>query len=491
MKLGEETVLSIDVGTTALKGVLLARSGELLADGEGTLQTSRSSEGHLEQDPDSWWRALATLCNEWTQAGVELRGVRALVLSGQMQDLVLTREAVPAAPAILYSDARAVREVDEAASRLGLDPALATGNPFTAASLPPKLLWLSRHAPQTLTGRPRLHVGAKDVLIERLCGAHVTDHTAAATTGLYDLARGRWYESWMDTLAPGVQLPRLRWPCEVAGLLFPGPAESLGLPESIPVLTGLGDAGATTLGAGVSRAGERYLYLGTSGWVGTVISQRLSRAGEGFRLPLLNLGEVLAVAPISNAGSAHRWAAQTFAGGSYEELERLMMRAPASDLLCLPSVKGEHPPVNDPRAWGIFHGVDPRTDAGTLAHAVLEGVAFALRQTAERLGTRRPEQQTLTVLGGGTRSVTWRKVIADVFGMTVRVPGQAALLPVLGGAYPAFRHLGWTGSVAEYQRQVLTSQERALQPPSPALAAHYDLKYARFQELSARMGPLP
>lgn len=476
-----ETVLAIDVGTTALKGVVLARSGEVLANAEVALSTSRPAEGHVEQDAESWWQALTTLCRDWTRAEVDLLGVRALILTGQMQDVVLTREAVPTTPAILYSDLRAEQEAGDVAARLGLDLAVVTGNPFTAASVLPKLLWLSRHAPQVLTGRPRLHVGAKDVLIERLCGAHVTDHTTAATTGLYDLAGGDWREDWLSTLVPGVQLPELRWPQEVAGRLPAAVARHLGLPDDLPVLTGLGDAGATTLGAGVSRPGEHYLYLGTSGWVGTVHPQGVGRPEQGFRLPLLTPEDWLVVAPISNAGSAHRWAAETFAEGSFERLEALMTLAPASDLLCLPYLTGERSLTQELHTQGVFLGVDGHTRRGSLARAVLEGVAFTLRETAERLGPRLTGQQSLTMLGGGARSAAWRGIISGVFGTSVQVPEQPSLLPVLGGAYPAFRHLGWSGSFADYQRQVLTVQLSAVQALVPEGAAHYDRQYRRFQ----------
>ena len=475
-------VLSVDVGTTALKGVLLARSGALLGEAEVAIETVRPQEGHAEQSPQAWWEALLTLCRRLSREGEGLKGARALVLSGQMQGLVLTRCSVPSGPALLHMDVRALQEVGETAARLDLDPQTASGNPYTAASLPPRLAWLARHAPQHLTGRPRLHVGAKDVLIERLCGAHVTDHTTAATSGLYDLARGRWHEEWLPLLGLDLELPRLRWPHELAGPLGADAASALGLAAGLPVLTGLGDAGATTLGAGVSGPGEQYLYLGTSGWVGTVSTRPSARPGV-FRLPLLSPDGVLAVSPLRNAGSAHRWAAETFAGGSFKRLERLMGQAPAASVLCLPYLEGERSPVDDPQARGVFLGLDTTTSAGALARAVLEGVAFALRQAGEQLGAQHGGQLHLTLLGGGARSGVWRQILADVFATTMRVPGSPALLPVLGGAYPAFRHLGWTSSFTSYNSQVLSRQTFTDYPADPARAAQYARQYRRFEAL--------
>ena len=172
------------------------------------------------------------------------------------------------------------------------------------------------------------------MLIERLCGAHVSDHTTAATTGLYDLQRATWCGGWLGAVGLQVRLPELRWPHELAGRVHSG-AAATGLPEGLAVVTGLGDAGAATLGAGVLGAGERYVYLGTSGWVGAVQRRAAGTPSAGlFRLPLLQADEVLAVAPLKNVGSAHRWATEAFAGGDYARLEALVARAEPATLLC-------------------------------------------------------------------------------------------------------------------------------------------------------------
>ena len=478
---GVETVAAIDLGTTGVKGVVLARSGELLAEYEVGLETRRSEGGRVEQDPEDWWEALEKLCHAWAGAGVGLGSLRALVLSGQMQDVVLTRSGEAVGPALLYADTRAEAEALEVAAILGLDPAEATGNPHGAASVLPKLLWLKRHAPRMLEGRSRLHVGAKDVLIERLCGVHVTDHTTAATTGLYDLGGGRWWSGWCGALGLDLALPELRWPQEVAGRVSEGAAAWLRLPPGLPVLTGLGDAGATTLGAGVSRAGERYAYLGTTGWLGAVTP--LSPVGpEVFRLPLLARGEVLAVAPLTNAGSAHRWAAETFAGGDFAELERLVEGGAPASVVCLPYLAGERSPVTDPLARGVFLGIGPQTRAADLARAVLEGVAYALRATGGSLGAA-PGSEPLTLLGGGTLSPAWCQIVAEVFGTEVLVPARAALLPVLGAAFLAFRHLGWVSSFGEYRGRVLEGQGGARYTPDTGRIERYEAQYGRFQRL--------
>ncbi|MGY2896208.1 xylulokinase [Deinococcus sp. UYEF24] len=492
----EGLVGAIDVGSGAVKGAILGRSGRLWAEHAVALTTHEAQPGHAEQAPQDWWAALEEICQAWASAGVPLAQLRALVMTGQMQDVILSRDGQPTGPALLYSDVRATAEVTELEDLFG-DPLLGdvtaqTGNPHTAASVLPKLLWLRRHAPELLTGRPHLHVGAKDLLTEQLTGVHLTDHTTAATTGLYDLHSGRWHQSWPGRVGLDLKLPELRWPTELAGRIQELAAARLGLPAGLPVLTGLGDAGATTLGAGVGLPGERYAYLGTSGWLGTVIRD-LDRPAGGFRLPLLGPGpvlpgpvvpsSVLAVAPLTNAGSVHRWAAMTFAAGDYQRLERLMEEAATSDLLCLPYLAGERSPVQDPHARGVFVGVSPETGPGMLARAVLEGVAYALRATAEDQGETAAGALTLPLLGGGSQSAVWCQILADVFRAPVKIPTRAALLPVLGAAYAAFAHLGWTSSYEDYRKDVLGDRGDVIIHPDPERADRHDRQFGRFQRV--------
>ncbi|GHF43939.1 xylulokinase [Deinococcus metalli] len=485
-------VAAVDVGTTAVKGVLLDRTGALIAAHEVPLETRRPVPEHVEQDPAAWWAALVEICAAWRAQGADLDTLGALSLSGQMQDVVLTRAGVAIHPAVLYSDTRAGAEAAEVTARLGVDVAAATGNPYGAASVLPKLRWLARHVPGVLAGDVHLHVGAAGVLTGRLCGEHVTDHTTAATTGLYDLGRATWWSEWLRTLGLAVVLPDLRWPHELAGRVRADAAAQTGLPVGLPVLTGLGDAGATTLGAGVLGEGERYVYLGTSGWVGAVRRRTPEPAGAGvFRLPLLHADDVLTVAPVSNVGSAHRWAADTFADGDYARLEALVARAAPATLLCLPYLDGERSPVSDPHARGVFVGVGGHSAAGDLARAVLEGVAYALKATSGTLGVVRPSLGgVVPVLGGGARSAVWCQILADVLDAPVTVPPDAALLPVLGSAYSAFAFLGWAPSFAAYRAQVLDQRAGTRFTPDPARARQYAAHSARWSDLYPAVQPL-
>jgi xylulokinase len=480
----EEMVAAIDVGSGAVKGVLLGRSGRLWAEHTVVMATQEVHPGHAEQSPQDWWAALEEICRAWAYAGVPLGQLRALVLTGQMQTVALSQGGQPTGPALLYSDVRATAEAAELEALLSDagfgDVAAQTGNPHSAASVLPKLLWLHRHAPLRLIGQPHLHVGAKDLLTEQLTGVHLTDHTTAATTGLYDLRANCWQRNWPERLGLDLVLPALHWPTELAGRVLEQAATRLGLPVGLPVLTGLGDAGATTLGAGIGQPGERYAYLGTSGWMGAVIRD-LERPAHGFRLPLLEPGSMLSVAPLTNAGSAHHWAAATFAAGDYQELERLIERAAPSDLICLPYLAGERSPVEHPNARGVFLGIGPETGPGMLARSVLEGVAYALRATTENQGEKM--SGILPLLGGGSRSAVWCQILADVFRTPVKVQTRAPLLPVLGAAYVAFAYLGWTSSYEAYRKHILGDTGDVIIHPVAARADQHDRQFIRFQRL--------
>lgn len=476
----DQLVAAIDVGSSAVKGVVLSRSGEVLAEHEVPLDTQRPATGRVEQDPRAWWQSFRELVLAWQDSGIKLEKLAALSLSGQMQNVVLTNQGIPTGPAILYSDTRAEKQASQWAALLNDDPARLTGNPFSGASVLPKLLWLKRHQPGALLDQPRLHMGAKDILIERLCGVHVTDHAAAATTGLYDLKHSNWQADWLALAGLEVQLPQLRWPHELAGRVQAGAAAELGLPFHLPVLTGIGDAGATALGAGQAQLGERHVYLGTSGFVGAVISPAAVQPGV-FRLPLLSADEVLAVAPLTNAGSVWRWAAQVFAGGNDLALEALVSRAAPGQLLCLPYLAGERSPISDPQARGVYLGIGVETGTGDLARAALEGVAYALRTTAEKL--RVSGSNPFTLLGGGSRSPTWCQIVADVLGADAHVPERASLLPVLGSAYAAFAFLGWSDSLEAYHQQVLSQQATEIYQADADRVQLYTAQYSRFQAL--------
>ena len=282
-------IASLDIGSSAVKAGLVSADGRLHHVCSVAYPTSNLPAG--EQHADDWWRAFVAVLQGWWSAGVHADSIAALTFSGQMQDLItLDAQGEPVRPAILYSDARAGAAALEIEQRLGRDEIhRVTRNPFNGASVLPKLLHLRTQESPAWARIRRIAVGAKDHVIGRLTGRHVTDPTTAATTGLYDIERGAWATDWLATLGlDAALLPELLDAGARAGGVTAAAAASTGLRLDCPVLCGLGDAAATTLGAGLVDASQCYAYLGTSGWVARV-SDRWNAPGVPlFVLPYLD-----------------------------------------------------------------------------------------------------------------------------------------------------------------------------------------------------------
>ena len=173
-------VAAVDIGTTAVKGVVLDSTGTLIAAHEVPLETRRPAAGWVEQDPGAWWAALVDVCAAWRAQGIALDTLAALSLSGQMQDVALTRAGVPTSPALLYSDGRAGAEAAEVAALLGVDPATATGNPYGETSVLPKLRWLARHVPGALEGGDNSRRGKRTAFKSMATGAALASEALSA-----------------------------------------------------------------------------------------------------------------------------------------------------------------------------------------------------------------------------------------------------------------------------------------------------------------------
>jgi xylulokinase len=436
-------VVAVDVGTTGVKAAAVMRSGRILASAARGYPT-RTQGAQVEQDPADWLAAAAGALAELSaQPGL---APEALVLSGQMQDLVLVG-ADPQAPAILYNDARAAAEAEEVARLHGAARhAAEAGNLQDATGLAPKLLWASRRWPEAVRGARALLLGAHDYLAWRLCGRAVTDLTTASTTGLLLLAENRWNLPLLSGLGLRTDwLPELLPADAVAGPLTPEAARATGLPAGLPVLHGAGDAATATLGSAAGEEGCLSLHLGTSGWVA------LTSAGPpappelgGFNLRHPDGRRLIAVGATTTAAGNHDWAREALGEGA-GPLDQAAAEAPAGagGLLYLPWLAGERSPFRDPEARAAFVGIGRDTGRAALARAVLEGVAFSLRSIQRALGGAGARAVRTTLVGGGARSLLWRRIVASAFDCPVDVPERPEEAGLRGAAILAGRHLGW------------------------------------------------
>jgi xylulokinase len=446
------SAVGIDVGTTALKALAVDGDGAVLARAEEWYPLSTPRPGWVEQDPDDWARA----------AGRALASLDATALgfSGQMHGLVaLDEHDVPLRPAILWNDQRTGAECAEIERRLGRDRLIAlTGNRALAGFTAPKLLWLRTHEPDVYA-RIRSILLPKDYVRLKLTGERAIDVADASGTLLFDVANRCWSEEVLQAL-------------ELPGEWLPPAHES-------PDINGAGDQAAAALGVGVTGPGPISVVLGTSGVVfGTLDAFRADPRGRAhvFCHAVPQTWHAMGVM-LSAAGSL-QWLRDAIApSASFDDLLAEAERWPpgAEGLLFAPYLAGERTPHADPDARGAFVGLSLRHDRGALTRAVLEGVAFGLRDSLELLRELGVQAEIGRSSGGGARSPLWRSIVASVLDLPLETTAVTE-----GSAYGAAL-LALGGDPRETAARCVRVVGRT--NPQPDLVAAYDDAYARFRAL--------
>jgi xylulokinase len=468
-------LVGIDVGTTGVKALAIDSDGGVLAQAERDYPLSTPRPGWAEQDPERWWEAAEGALAELRSATGAPAGIG---LSGQMHGLVVLDAADRVLrPAILWNDQRTATECLEIERSIGLERLIElTGNRALPGFTAPKLLWLRRHEPEVY-GRIVRVLLPKDYVRLRLCGEHVTDVADASGTLLLDVAQRRWSDEVVEAL--GLErswLPDALESARISGWTADG----------VPIAAGAGDQAAGALGVGVDRPGPLSVVLGTSG----VVFAALERFATDPQARLHAFchavpGAWHAMGVMLSAAGSLRWLRDTVAPGiSYQELLAGAGSWPpgTEGLVFLPYLAGERTPHADPDARASFTGLSARHDRAALVRAVLEGVAFGLRDSLDLIVSMGVRPQIGRVSGGGARSEEWLRIIASVLELPLqRVAvdegaafGAAILAGVAAGTWPdvhagvaATVHVGeeidpvaeWTGIYREERERY-----RALYP---------------------------
>ncbi|HEX3254466.1 MAG TPA: xylulokinase [Gaiellaceae bacterium] len=471
------TLVGLDVGTTGVKALTLSPTGDVLRRVEEPYPLSTPYPGWAEQDPEDWWRA-----SEAALAGLGASEVAAIGLSGQMHGLVvLDEERRVLRPAILWNDQRTAAECAEIEERLGR-PRLVelTGNRALPGFTAPKVLWLRRHEPQVYARIAHVLL-PKDYVRLRLTGELATDAADASGTLLFDVARRRWSEE---------VLAALEIPPEWLPPVLESPAVSGHTRDGVPVAAGAGDQAAGAVGVGADRPGPLSLVLGTSGVVFAALpgyaadpEGRVHAFCHAVPDAWHAMGVMLA------AGGSLRWFRDVLAPGeSFETLTAVAEQWPpgAEGLGFLPYLAGERTPHADPNARGAFAGLSLRHDRGALVRAVLEGVAFGLRDSLELLRELGVEPTVARASGGGVRSALWLRIVASVLGVPLEraeaEEGAAYGAALLGGAAA-----GVFADVHEAVSACVRVRDRI--EPEPAWADAYAHGYERFRALYPALHP--
>ncbi len=453
------TLVGLDVGTTGIKAVAISPDGEVLATEEESYPLSTPHPGWAEQDPEDWWRAAEAVLTRLPFGEVQLG------LSGQMHGLVcLDEHDRVLRPAILWNDQRTAAECAEIERRIGLARLIElTGNRALTGFTAPKLLWLRRHEPDTYA-RIRRILLPKDYVLFRLTGEHGIDAADASGTLLFDVRQRRWSDEVVEAL-------------EIPPEWLPSVSEST-------VHGGAGDQQAAALGVGVVEPGTLSVVLGTSGVVFAALPEY--RAEPQARVHVFchavpDTWEAMGV--MLSAAGALQWFRDTMApGASFEQLVAEAQEWPpgAEGLTFLPYLSGERTPHADPSARAMFEGLSLRHGRGGLVRAVLEGVAYGLRDSLELLRGLGVDAQVGRASGGGARSRLWLEIVASVLGVPLELTEVEE-----GSAYGAALLAGVSNGVFASAQEAVSRCVRVRDriETNEAWAGVYDEGYARYRAL--------
>ncbi|HST03250.1 MAG TPA: xylulokinase [Chloroflexia bacterium] len=480
--------LGIDVSTTSAKALLIDPAGVVVASASTPLSISAPHPLWSEQDPHEWWEGVAaSIRRALTQAGVHGAEVAAIGLTGQMHGLVLLDEQGHVLrPAILWNDQRTAQQCDEIRRRLGREQLIRiTGNEALTGFTAPKILWVAEHEP-ALYAQARHILLPKDYIRYRLTGEYAMDKADGSGTLLFDLRVRDWSAAVTRTLdIPAEWLPPTFEGPQVTGGVSAEAALATGLQEGTPVVAGGGDQAAGAVGMGAIDPGTVSVTLGTSGVVFAPTAEPLIEP-EGrlhaFCHALPGRWHLMGVM-LSAAGSL-QWYRDTLAPQeSFESLVGEAATAPAGSagLIFLPYLTGERTPYPDPLARGAWVGLTSRHRRAHLTRALLEGVAFGLKDSFGLLAAAGVETvQQVRVAGGGAKSTLWRQILADVLGVEL-----ATVTTTEGAAYGAALLAG--AGVGAWP-DVASACGATVQPgtyatPDQRTGAVYEDLYARYREL--------
>lgn len=481
--------LGVDFGGGASKATLLSEQGKVVATATKEYPTAHPAPGMSEQNPDDWYAAICfNVRAVLEKAGVAAREVAALSLDAATHTAVLCDEDFrPLRPAIYWTDTRSQKEVADLRAEMGdRIRALSYHSVDTIWTLP-QILWVKRQESE-LFSRTKKILFAKDYVRHRLTGDYVTDVIEAEGSMLFDMEKGCWSEELCA--AAGLDsriMPTLFRPGDIVGSVTAAAAQDTGLLEGTPVLCGTTDTVMEVFAAGGVRPGNMTVKLATAGRICVITEQPFtdrdlvcySHIEEGLWYP---------GTATKAAASSYRWFRDAF-GTTYRELDELASAAGvgAGGVLFHPYLNGELTPYANPRLSGSFVGVRAGHGKGHFARAVLEGVAYSLRDclaTVDRLGM--PRQDHAVIIGGGASSPLWRQIVSDVLGISLIERensdssfGSAMLAGVAAGAF--------SSPVAALEA---CTAIRSRTTPNAENKEAYDKAYRRYRAVAEALLPL-
>ena len=474
--------IGIDLGTSSVKLLLMDELGAIHQQVTREYPLEFPQPGWSQQAPEDWKAAVLSGLQELT-ANCDKRQIAGIGTGGQMHGLVvLDRDDNVIRPAILWNDGRTAAQVDYLNEVIGKQTlSERTANIAFAGFTAPKILWMRENEPENFARIAKIML-PKDYVNYVLTGVHCCDYSDASGMLLLDVAHKRWSKEMLDLCGiTEAQMPALYESYETVGTLRPEIAQLLGFPENVKVCAGAGDNAAAAVGTGVVGDGGCNISLGTSGTVFISSKQfgvdpnnalhAFAHADGGYHL----MGCML------SAASCNKWLmddilrTKDYAG---EQAPITDDKLGTNHVYFLPYLMGERSPINDTNARGAFIGMSMDTSRADMTQAVLEGVAFAIRDSVEVAKSLGIPLASSMLCGGGAKSPLWRRILANVLNMPLTIPASEQG-PGMGGAMLAMVACGAYGSVAEACAKLVTVSETVA--PDPEIAARYEARYRQFR----------
>lgn len=475
--------LGLDLGTSELKALLLTDQHQVVATSRVPLEVQRPQTQWAEQRPTDWWSALQGVMDSLqSQHPQALARLQAIGLSGQMHGAVLldaSNEVLR--PAMLWNDGRSGSICEQLNSNRPELFAI-TGNLAMPGFTAPKLQWVREHEPEVFACTRRVLL-PKDWLRLMLTGEAVSDMSDASGTWWLDVG----LRDWSDTLLASTglnraQMPRLVEGSDIAGQLLPDLCQRWGMPDRVAVAGGAGDNAASAVGMGLVQPGQGFVSLGTSGVVFVSSAHFQPNPSQGihtFCHALPNRWHQMSV--MLSAASAVTWAAQIL--GLANEAELLAEAASLKEHergdapIFLPYLSGERSPHNNPEATASWAGLHAHHRRAHLAYAVAEGVGFGLLDGLRAIAAQAPTLQSLSLVGGGSRSAWWAQLLADTLCLTLTVHQDSENAGAIGSA-----RLAWLSTGAALDAVAITPRVLARYVPNPVHHASLAARHQRFRD---------
>ena len=478
--------IGVDLGTSAVKLLLMQTDGTIKKIVSKEYPLSFPKPGWSEQNPADWWNACVAGIQELV-AEADKSQVAGISFGGQMQGLVaLDKHDEVIRPAILWNDGRTTEETEYLNETVGREKlSQYTANIAFAGFTAPKLLWMKKHEPELFAKIDKIML-PKDYIAYRLSGVHCTDVSDASGMLLMDVKNKCWSKEMMEICGiKEQQLAHIYESYEAVGTLLPETAQLLGLPQSVIVAAGAGDNAAAAVGTGTVGDGSCNLSLGTSGTVFIASDQFAVDSHNALHAFAHADGHYHLMGCMLSAASCNKWWMEDILETKdFAAQQEGITKLGENHVYFLPYLMGERSPHNDPKARGTFIGMTMDTTRADMTQAVLEGVAFALRDSFEVAKLLGIQIERTKICGGGAKSPLWKKMIANILNIKVDTLASEEG-PALGGAMLAAVANGEYESVAQAAEAIVKVTDTV--EPQAELAALYEKRYQTFREIYPKL----